>query len=63
MRTTLPSTRRVIPEDERRGFWFPHPEKKSSYGEAPGFYKEYADWERYHEALGQELAKRIRRET
>ena len=51
----MPSTREVIPEDERPDFKFTMP------GSGDEQAMPYVVWEQYHEALGQELAKRIRR--
>lgn len=53
----MPSTREVIPEDERPDFKFTMP------GSGDEQAMPYVVWEQYHGALGQELAKRIRREA
>ena len=52
----MPSTREVIPEAERPDFDFIMPDGSKRTAA-------YAYWAEYHEALGQELAKRIRREA
>lgn len=52
----MPSTREVIPEAERPDFEFTMPDGEKVTAA-------YSYWEQYHEALGQELAKRIRREA
>jgi len=57
MRPTLPSTREVIPEAERPDFVFTLP------GSDDEQLAPYVVWEQYHKALGQELAKRIRKEA
>lgn len=53
----MPSTREVIPEAERPDFVFSTP------GNSDEQVMPYVVWEQYHKALGQELAKRIRREA
>lgn len=55
----MPSTREVIPEANRPGFNFRLP-IDVNLGIAT---LSYAEWEKYHYDLGQELAKRIRREA
>lgn len=52
----MPSKREVIPEAERPDFAFTMPDGEKVIAA-------YAYWAEYHEALGQELAKRIRREA
>jgi len=52
----LPSKREVIPEVERPDFEFIMPDGSKCTAA-------YVYWAEYHEALGQELAKRIRREA
>jgi hypothetical protein len=58
MRPTLPSPREVIPEAERPDFLFDLPGRETHVGAC---LQSYDEWEKYHKALGQELAKRIRR--
>lgn len=54
----MPSAREVIPEAERPDFFFPVPGNPDY-----DLKQTHAEWEKYHYALGQELAKRIRREA
>jgi len=56
----LPSTREVIPEADRAPFHFDIPSHETGVARHWG---SYAEWEEFHKALGQELAKRIRREA
>lgn len=53
----MPSTREVIPEAERPEFYF------EFEGMIVGGILPYAEWEKLHKELGQELAKRIRKEA
>jgi len=62
MRPTLPSTREVIPETSRPRFDFRIPTHDQSVI-AGHTNMTYAEWEAYHKELGQELAKRIRKEA
>lgn len=46
-----------VPEADRKGFTFDLPGRETTVG---GCTLTWADWAKYHERLGQELAKRMR---
>lgn len=52
---SLPANRVPVPRDQRKGFSFEVPS-----GGAERALLSYAEWEKYHYDLGQELAKRMR---
>lgn len=56
----MPSAPDKIPEVERPGFKFAPPVADGLIAGDELVEKSYAEWEKYHAALGQELAKRIR---
>jgi len=57
---SLPTNTVPVPLDQRKGFWFAHPYKESSCGEAADLHMSWGDWVKYAHALNLEIAKRMR---